>query len=144
MGRKTARYNDFDFALQLTALPMDRSTNEQAKTRMALNMEANIRKSAAGLGHGQYLKPEEVAMLRNGRVMLSANVAGRSYNVPIDISPDGEMSCSAFRSKFGSLREISAKVMDRLFEENGIDNAYRGGHVGIAPRPSQPAFGMRM
>lgn len=123
--RHTVRYNDFDFNVEVTARPISRSTNENAKKLSALHMEANIRKSAAGLGMGQYLSPEQLKDLQNGKVVVSAIIAGKSYTVPVEVTPGGEYSCAVLKSRSNSLREVCSKVMDALFEHNGIDNMYR-------------------
>lgn len=148
--RHTMRYNDYDFQVEVTARPESRTTNEYAKKRAALNIEANIRKSAAGLGMGQYLAPEDVETLRNGRVVLSTMVNGRSYSIPVEVSPDGEYSCKVLRSRFNSLKDVCAKVMDGIFEYNGIDNMYRSaagmrGVIAAQQAARAPAYGsMRM
>jgi hypothetical protein len=156
------RYNNFDFRLEVKAHPSTNTTNDRARRLSVLNMEANIRKSAAGLGHGQYLKPEELANLQNGKVMLSTTVAGKHYNIPIAVTPRGEYSSEILKGRFNSLQDISAKVMDGILMHNGIDNMYvtatradmRGQmpsrsaaqvEYGMrGPAPAQSGFGMRM
>lgn len=147
--RHPVKYNDYDFNVEVTARPVSRSSNEYAKKMVSLNMEANIRKSASGLGLGQYLSPEEVKNLQNGKVVLTAIVEGKSYTVPIEVTPGGEYSCKVLKSKSRSLREVCSKVMDGIFEHNGIDNMYRttpGMRGAIAERAAaQPSpYGMRM
>lgn len=149
--RQMFRYNDIDFHVEVKSRPMTRTSNDYAKSMVALNMEANIRKSAAGLGHGQYLSTAQLASLQNGQIVLQTSMNGRSYSVPIEVSPQGEYSCGFLRSKNHSLRDVCAKVMDGLFEQNGIDNMYRsspGMRNAIADRvaaqPAQYAYGMRM
>ncbi|MDW9481150.1 hypothetical protein GOB57_21120 [Sinorhizobium meliloti] len=150
VGKHAHRYNGFEFKLEVTAHPSTRTSNERAKKLSALHMEANIRKSAMGMGLGQYLKPEELQNLQNGRVMLSATVAGKYYNIPLSVSPQGEYSSEVLKGKYGSLREITAKVMDGIFAHNGLDNMYahsggRAAHGGVsAPAPTPPVFGIRM
>lgn len=158
----THRYNNFDFRLEVKAHPSTSTTNDRARRLSVLNMEANIRKSAAGLGHGQYLKPEEVANLQSGKVLLSTTIAGKHYNIPITVSPRGEYSSEILKGRYNSLQDISAKVMDGLLMHNGIDNMYvtaaradmRGqtparnqAQMGFGMRdqtPAQSGFGMRM
>jgi hypothetical protein len=158
----THRYNNFDFRLEVKAHPSANTTNDRARRLSVLNMEANIRKSAAGLGHGQYLKPEEIANLQSGKVLLSTTIAGKHYNIPIAVSPRGEYSSEILKGRFNSLQDISAKVMDGILMHNGIDNMYvtatradmRGqtpardqDQMGFGMRdqtPAQSGFGMRM
>jgi hypothetical protein len=160
----THRYNNFDFKLEVRAHPSTNTTNDRARRLSVLNMEANIRKSAAGLGHGQYLKPEEVANLQSGKIMLSTMVAGKHYNIPIAVSPRGEYSSEILKGRFSSLQDISAKVMDGILMHNGIDNMYvtatradMGSRVqsrapaqveygmrGQMPAPASSGYGMRM
>jgi hypothetical protein len=147
--RHTVRYNDHEFTLEVKARQMDRTTNDQARTRAALNMQANIRKSALGLGMGQYLSPDQLAALQKGHVELRANVCGKSYAVPLEVSADGNYSCPFLKSKTTSLRDIAAKVMDGLFQENGVDNMYRDTNrmrqVIAQDAISRPSgYGMRM
>lgn len=145
VGKRTHRYNGFEFKLEVTAHPVTHTSNDRAKKLSALNMEANIRKSHMGMGLGQYLKPEEVQNLQNGRVELTALISGKSYKIPLTVSPRGEYSSEVLKGKYGSLRDITAKVMDGIFEHNGIDNMYansaRGAHT---PAPAAPSYGMRM
>ncbi|MCS4088910.1 hypothetical protein [Rhizobium sp. BK176] len=146
----THRYNNFDFKLEVKAHPSTNTTNDRARRLSVLNMEANIRKSAAGLGHGQYLKPEEIANLQSGKVMLSTTIAGKHYNIPIAVSPRGEYSSEILKGRFNSLQDISAKVMDGILMHNGIDNMYvtssRSSMRSQMPAtaPAQSGFGMRM
>ncbi|MBY3433872.1 hypothetical protein HFN89_06885 [Rhizobium laguerreae] len=147
--KHTHRYNGFEFKLEVKAHPASNTTNDRAKKLVALNMEANIRKSAAGLGPGQYLKPAELQSLQNGKVMLSAVISGRFYDIPLSVSPRGEYSSEILKGKYSSLRDISAKVMDGLFQHNGIDNMYANtGRMSFreqAPAPHAPSgYGMRM
>nr|WP_250807113.1 hypothetical protein [Neorhizobium tomejilense] len=147
--RHTVRYNDFEFQLEVTARPTDRSTNERARKLMALNMEANIRKSSKGLGLGQYLSPEEVKTLQNGQVDLRTIINGKSYIVPVEVTPDGQYSCKLLKSRTHSLKDIAVKIMDGIFEHNGVDNMYRntsGMRHAIAEQAAQQprAYGMRM
>jgi hypothetical protein len=146
----THRYNGFEFKLEVKAHPSTRTTNERAKRLSTLHMEANIRKSAAGLGLGQYLKPEEVKNLQNGKVMLSATIGGKVYSIPLTVTPRGEYSSEIVGGKFHSLREISTKVMDGIFMYNGIDNMYaNSARSGMrnqmpSPAPMHSGYGMRM
>ncbi|MCV9964587.1 hypothetical protein OIU34_22105 [Pararhizobium sp. BT-229] len=146
--KHTHRYNGFEFKLEVTAHPATHTSNDRAKKLSVLHMEANIRKSTMGLGMGQYLKPEEIQNLQNGRVMLSATIAGKYYNIPLSVTPRGEYSSEVLKGKYGSLRDITAKVMDGIFEHNGIDNMYaNSGRLaarGPAHAPATAGFGMRM
>jgi hypothetical protein len=145
VGKRAHRYNGFEFKLEVTAHPSTHTSNDRAKKLSALNMEANIRKSHMGMGHGQYLKPEELQNLQNGRVELTAVIAGKDYKVPLTVSPRGEYSSAVLKGKYNSLRDITAKVMDGIFEYNGIDNMYaNSARVAHRPAPSAPSYGMRM
>lgn len=155
-ARRAFRYNGFEFRLEVTAHPSTATTNDYARKRSYLNMEANIRKSVLGLGHGQYLEPEEVKNLQNGRVVLSTFIAGKQYNIPVSVSPRGECTTEVMKGKFSSLRDVAAKLMDGILEYNGIDNAYAHSQryigqdraVPTAPaayaRPTHSAPAMRM
>lgn len=117
---KRFMYKGHQFDIELVSLPMTATTNDRAKRAVALNMEANIRKSQKGLGLGQYMSPEETLSLRSGEVILKASVSGKSYKVPIVVSPEGGLSTTVLRGKYESLRDVVRSVMDAMFEYHNI------------------------
>lgn len=142
LGSKTfnGQYNGHDFTLQVTAHPRERSSNDRAVKLQGLNLEANIRKGLLGMGHGQFLEPSQLKSLDNGQVTLSTRIAGKFYKIPIAVTPNGDYLVPEIsRRAFGSLRDVAALSMDRLFEHNGVDNVYKqnsSAHRQPAPQPS--------
>jgi hypothetical protein len=150
--RHTARYNGYEVGVQVMSHPMTDNSNDRAKKLMALHLEANIRKSVMGMGHGQYLKPTELRNLQSGEIMLTTNVEGSHYKIPLKVNARGEYRTDLSHQTFHSLRDAVTFVMDGIFEHKGVDNMYKQSsaahrHQARAEqsiRPTHAAPAMRM
>lgn len=136
--RSTYTYNGFDLQIETVKQARPDTTNARAKDLVALNLEANMRKSMKGLGPGQYLKPAELSKVNHGQIVVTADIQGRAFRVPMTVTNGGVYSSDNSRATQTNLRDAVKHVMDGLFIYCGVENEARMNERMSAR--SQPAF----